>query len=227
VTTDRSRPSHDATSVQPPAATVPRSTPSRWLWVNPRTHAVGPATRQPEPTSPEVHAHEAAGDVLIRDIGNAMEVHPHDPRRWRSVHSDLAKHVRAWAATAHGTDPTTVAAGSAVCPADPCLRTPGGTCFVPRRRGQTLPPGTTGTYTVRAGGLILLDATGEPFACLVANRHHERFFVSCARHAAGIWYSYGLNDDDAGRIGIRDLGYGDRQHLATAWWTQAQAARCT
>lgn len=64
-----------------------------------------------------------------------------------------------------------------------------------------------GTYKVRKGGVLFLNAKGEPFAFLVANRHGERFFVSCCTEGNGIRYGYGLADWDKCLLGLSGLGY--------------------
>lgn len=78
-------------------------------------------------------------------------------------------------------------------PAD-ILRT-GPACYFVRKTSQITdslfnPKGTaSGTFKPTAGGILFSNLQGQPFAFLVANRHRERFFVSCSR-----------SEPDGGRI---------------------------
>ncbi len=75
-----------------------------------------------------------------------------------------------------------------------------------------------GTFKVRKDGVLFLNAKGEPFAFLVANRHGERFFVSCSKREGGIFYMFGLADSDASLLGISSLGYKARGDEAIRVW---------
>jgi len=131
----------------------------------------------------------------------------------------------AYSADVASTDPTSTS-GSAAAAAPATherapLRSPGAT-FQAYSRAKSANPGNA-TYERRAGGILFRDADRTPFAFLVANRHGERFFVSCHLTAHGLRYLFSTCADDERRLGIATLGYGERQRLAASWWNQVVA----
>jgi hypothetical protein len=81
----------------------------------------------------------------------------------------------------------------------------------------------SGTYKVRKGGVLFLNAKGEPFAFLVANRHGERFFVSCSKQEGGIFYMFGLADLDKALLGLSGYGYRAMQDEPSRIWESLTA----
>jgi hypothetical protein len=80
-----------------------------------------------------------------------------------------------------------------------------------------------GTYKVRKNGILFLNAKGEPFAFLVANRHGERFFVSCCTEGNGIRYGYGLADWDKALLGLSGYAYRAMQDEPARIWESLTA----
>lgn len=77
----------------------------------------------------------------------------------------------------------------------------------------------SGMFRVRKGGILFLSGKGEPFAFLVANRHGERFFVSCSRHDNGkIVYAFGLGSGDESALGLSGMGYSAQGAEASRVW---------
>ena len=87
---------------------------------------------------------------------------------------------------------------------------PNGSCYVPSNRelvnslfapinGQT----ASGMFKVLPNGIRFHKANGEPFLFLVANKHSERFFVSCSRQLDGqIRYNYSTSSIDEKTLGL-------------------------
>ena len=80
-----------------------------------------------------------------------------------------------------------------------------------------------GTFHVRKGGILFKNAKGENFAFLVANRHGERFLVSCSDHNGKTVYHYALSDADAVTLGVSSLKYSEQHSEAERAWSDAQA----
>jgi hypothetical protein len=72
----------------------------------------------------------------------------------------------------------------------------------------------SGFYIRKQGGITFFDLAGNPFACLITNRHRERFFVSCSMTSEGIRYLHSTMTCDEVKLGIDQLGYGDTNRLA-------------
>lgn len=85
------------------------------------------------------------------------------------------------------------------------------------------PPRTaSGTYKLRSNGILFFKPTGEPFAFLVANRHNERFFVTCSRQEDGkLRYMHGLSTSDEQYLGIADLSFSQDMALARRVWDES------
>ena len=83
-----------------------------------------------------------------------------------------------------------------------------------------LPGGTaSGTYKIRKNGILFHKPTGEPFAFLVANRHDERFFVTCSKQDDGrLRYMHGLCSTDEDYLGLADLSYREERETARRVW---------
>ena len=87
---------------------------------------------------------------------------------------------------------------------------PNGSCYVSSNHelmdslfnpinGQT----ASGMYKVVSNGIRFYKANGEPFLFLVANKHSERFFVSCSRQPDGrIRYQYSTSSSDEKTLGL-------------------------
>ena len=83
------------------------------------------------------------------------------------------------------------------------------------------PSGTAcGFFKVRKHSVLFSLPNGEPFACLVANPGQSRFFVSATKQspAGRIWYSYGLTDAAALRLGLSHLRYSQQSDEADRVW---------
>ena len=79
-----------------------------------------------------------------------------------------------------------------------------------------------GTYKVKRNGILFSKANGEPFAFLVANRHGERFFVSCSRQEDGkIRYMFGISKREEMLLGIREMGWTALHDEADRVWQTA------
>ena len=102
---------------------------------------------------------------------------------------------------------------------------PNGSCYVPSNRelvnslfapinGQT----ASGTFKVLSNGIRFHQANGEPFLFLVANKHSERFFVSCSRQSNGqIRYHYSTSSTDAKTLGLPESSIAC-YNLASSIW---------
>ena len=61
----------------------------------------------------------------------------------------------------------------------------------------------SGMYKILSNGIRFHMANGEPFLFLVANKHSERFFVSCSRQSNGrIYYNYSTSSTDEKTLGL-------------------------
>ena len=114
-----------------------------------------------------------------------------------------------------------------VIPATDILHT-STTCYFVRKNSQItdtlfLPGGTaSGTFKVTAAGILFSNLQGEPFAFLVANRHGERFFVSCSRSepdGGRIRYLFSTMTCDEKYLGLPDSLMA-RHELAETLWNQ-------
>ncbi len=88
------------------------------------------------------------------------------------------------------------------------------------------PTGTaSGLYSVRRNGIMFSLPSGEPFAFLVANKHDERFFVTCSRQDDGrVRYMFGLSDPDCRRLGLAAFGHIAQHDEAARIWKELSAA---
>ena len=86
---------------------------------------------------------------------------------------------------------------------------PNGSCYISSNRelvnslftpinGQT----ASGTFKVLSNGIRFYTANGEPFLFLVANKHSERFFISCSRYNGRIQYQYSTSSSDEKTLGL-------------------------
>lgn len=80
------------------------------------------------------------------------------------------------------------------------------------------------TYKARKRGIMFFDEQGEPFAFLVANRHGERFFVSCFNTCEGVRYMYALTSAATEKMGLAELSYREEKETAYKVWEDHQAA---
>ena len=102
---------------------------------------------------------------------------------------------------------------------------PNGSCFVRSNRelvnslfnpinGQT----ASGIYKVLSNGIRFHTANGEPFLFLVANKHSERFFVSCSRQPDGqIRSQYSTSSSDEKTLGLPESSLAC-YNLASSIW---------
>ena len=102
---------------------------------------------------------------------------------------------------------------------------PNGSCYVRSNRelvnslfnpinGQT----ASGTFKVLSNGIRFHKANGEPFLFLVANKHSERFFVSCSRRPDGrIQYQFSISSIDEKTLGL-PKSYLACYNLASSIW---------
>lgn len=77
-----------------------------------------------------------------------------------------------------------------------------------------------GTYRARSNGILFSDLAGEPRLFLVANRHGERFFVSCHRDTDGrTRYMHSTSTADERDFSFPE-SYAETRELARAIWNQ-------
>lgn len=77
-----------------------------------------------------------------------------------------------------------------------------------------------GTFRVRKDGILFSDLTGEPRLYLVANRHGERFFVSCSRQSDGkTRYMYSTSTLDERAYSFPE-SLSEQREIATSLWNQ-------
>lgn len=72
----------------------------------------------------------------------------------------------------------------------------------------------SGFYRPTTNGILFFDLAGAPFAFLVANRHRERFFVSCHQTAEGVRYMFCTSRDAEEKLGIDNLSLLEQRDLA-------------
>lgn len=110
-------------------------------------------------------------------------------------------------------------------------------CGLTYARSKTLlvdtlfrPEGTaSGFFHVAKNGILFSDPSGEPFAFLVANRHNERFFVSCSKSKADgdqIRYMFSTSSLDEKRLNLPE-SYMARHDLARDTWNSVQSEIAT
>ena len=104
---------------------------------------------------------------------------------------------------------------------------PNGSCYVRSNRelvnslftpinGQT----ASGTFKVLSNGIRFHTANGEPFLFLVANKHSERFFVSCSRQSNGrIRYQFSTSSSDEKTLGLPESSLAC-YYLASSIWNK-------
>jgi len=92
-----------------------------------------------------------------------------------------------------------------------------------------LPGGTaSGLFKPRKHSVLFSKATGEPFACLIANAGQSQFFVSCSmvpqsNGKEALVYMYGLNDSDRKSLGLAGLTYLQESDEAARIWSECSA----
>jgi hypothetical protein len=75
-----------------------------------------------------------------------------------------------------------------------------------------------GTFKKRKWGILFLE-NAIPFAYMVANKHGERFFVTCSLQDDGrIRYMFGLADSDKVKLGLADFSYLQERSEAERIW---------
>ena len=111
---------------------------------------------------------------------------------------------------------------------------PNGSCYVRSNRelvnslfnsinGQT----ASGTFKVLSNGIRFYKANGEPFLFLVANKHSERFFVSCSRRPDGrIQYQYSTSSSDEKTLGLPESSLACHD-LASSIWSSVKGNEVT
>ena len=111
---------------------------------------------------------------------------------------------------------------------------PNGSCYVRSNRelvnslfnpinGQT----ASGTFKVLSNGIRFYKANGEPFLFLVANKHAERFFVSCSLQPDGqIRYQHSISSIDEKTLGL-PKSYLACYDLASSIWLSMKGNEVT
>lgn len=88
------------------------------------------------------------------------------------------------------------------------------------------PTTAAGTFKVRSNGIVFCDLKDEPHSFLVANRHGERFFVSCSwYYSAGrrrLHYSLGVSQRSMKMLGIEELSFIEQMELAASLWEKVK-----
>lgn len=83
---------------------------------------------------------------------------------------------------------------------------------------------SSGCFKVTSKGVLFMLPDGSPFAFLVANRHGERFFVSCSRQSDGrVRYMYSTALRDEARLGLAGMGYAAQGAEAVRVWDSVAA----
>ena len=112
---------------------------------------------------------------------------------------------------------------------------PNGSCYVRSNRelvnslftpinGQT----ASGTFKVLSNGIRFYKANGEPFLFLVANKHSERFFVSCSRQPDGrIRYQYSTSSIDEKTLGLPESSLACYDLASSIWLSMTNAPSIT
>ena len=78
----------------------------------------------------------------------------------------------------------------------------------------------SGFFKVRKNGVLFLAADGNPFAFLVANKHGERFFVTCRKAAetGRLRYMYTLVESDIQKLGLVGVAFAKKVEIAERIW---------
>ncbi len=85
-----------------------------------------------------------------------------------------------------------------------------------------------GIYKATKKGVLFMKPDGSPFAFLVANKHGERFFVSCHRQEDGrIRYMFSTCGLDEIHLGIAGMGYAQSGNEAVRVWGSLQTVELT
>jgi len=86
------------------------------------------------------------------------------------------------------------------------------------------PTTAAGTFKVKKNGILFCDLKDEPHTFLVANKHGEKFFVTCcwsySAGRRGLRYLYGMSDHSMKMLGIEKLSFTKQNELADSLWRQ-------
>lgn len=74
----------------------------------------------------------------------------------------------------------------------------------------------SGFYKRFAGGIHFYDLHGQVFACLVTNRHGERFFVTATARVEGIFFMHSTCSITEKKLGLTGLGLRAEHELASS-----------
>lgn len=104
------------------------------------------------------------------------------------------------------------------------VRFPSGVCFSPSKSAlvsSLFNPGGTasGFFKMRANGILFCRGNGDAWFFLVANKHGERFFVTCGKQSDGrTVYMHSLSEYDRVPLGIPEKML-EAHALAESVWT--------
>lgn len=76
--------------------------------------------------------------------------------------------------------------------------------------------GESGFYKRFAGGIHFYGLDGQVFACLVTNRHGERFFVTATARPEGIFFMHSTCTLTEKKLGLTGLGLRAEHELASS-----------
>jgi hypothetical protein len=86
------------------------------------------------------------------------------------------------------------------------------------------PTGTaSGIFKIRKDGILFMRPNGDPFAFLVANRHGERFFVTCYRFEGDgkMRYMHALTEEGERLLGLFEMSFKESHETASRVWKEA------
>lgn len=86
------------------------------------------------------------------------------------------------------------------------------------------PATPSGFFKVRKNGVLFLDLDGNPFAFLVANKHGERFFVTCRKtdETGELRFMYSLCLTDLKKLGLEHLSFLKKMETAERIWREVK-----
>jgi hypothetical protein len=76
----------------------------------------------------------------------------------------------------------------------------------------------SGFYKIKNDGILFFRPSGEHWFFLVANRHDERFFVTCGENNGKPFFMHSLCCTEEKQLGFDKIKYSDREKLAREIW---------
>ena len=82
-----------------------------------------------------------------------------------------------------------------------------------------------GFYAKKKNGILFHKPDGSPWFFLVANKHGERFFVSCGTANNRLFYMNALCSSDEKQLGIEGMKYSEEIALAERIWEEFEPSQ--